>query len=360
MPIDWIKSHSGYIAFAVLWIIVLAARQATKSREARRGPTAAKWTAVFLSLIAGAALASFVTGVAGLVMVCVVISGLLAAAEIAVVASAEAREGLRCEAEAMESLLNTEQKLHLHFELTPLGAMELDLEGRFVEWNTAAERIFGFSRQDVIGKNFIELIVPDFAREKIEAVWHAALKGSTDSARMNENRTREGRIILCEWSHAPIRDNHGNVTGIATLCEDITEKHRAAREIENLAAFPRYNPNPVMQFSEEGELVYCNESAEEMARTLGKPRVREILPSDVTAVVRECLENGGIQVKRETKINSRTISWTFSRSRRCIACIVTPPTSQTGLISSSSSGNRKRCNPWDNWPPGSRTISTTS
>ena len=66
-----------------------------------------------------------------------------------------------------------------------------------------------------------------------------------------------------------------------------------------------------MQFSEEGELVYFNESAEEMARSLGKQKVPDILPADVAAAVRECLESGGIQVKRETKINSRTISWAF-------------------------------------------------
>ena len=333
MPIDWIKSHYGYVAFAILWIVVLAARQASQSRAAKPGPVASKWTIAILTLIAGAALSSFVTGLAGLILVCLAISGLLAAGEIALSAFAEAREAARCEAEAMDAILHTEQKLHLHFEQTPLGAIELDLEHRLVEWNSAAERIFGYFRQEVIGKDFRNLIVPDSSLEKVESVWDSLLKGSSDTGRMYENVTKDGRKILCEWSSAPIRDPQGKVCGISSLCEDITEKHRAAREIENLAAFPRYNPNPVMQFSEEGELVYCNESAEAMAHSLGKQKVPEILPADVAGLVRECLQNGGVQVKRETKISARTIAWVFFPipAVRCVHCYASDITDRLNL-----------------------------
>jgi two-component system, cell cycle sensor histidine kinase and response regulator CckA len=333
MPIDWIRSHIGYAAFAVLWIIVLVARQFSKSRGTRRGQVTTKWIAFAATLIVGGALASFVDSLPAVILICVFVSALVVAIEVAVTAFAEAREGLRCESEAMDALLHTEQKLHIHFEQTPLGAIELDLEGRLVEWNTAAERIFGFPRQEVIGKNIRDLIIPEFSREEFENIWQSLLKGSTDSGRIAENKTQGGRIILCEWSNAPIRDTQGKITGISSLCEDITEKHRAAREIENLAAFPRYNPNPVMQFSEQGDLVYFNESAEEMARTLGKLKVADILPGDVVGAVRECLENGGVQVKRETKINARTIAWVFFPipAVHCVHCYASDITERLNL-----------------------------
>jgi len=333
MPIDWIKSHYGYVAFAILWIIALGARQSLKTRGPKTGSGALKWTIFIGTLALGAGLASYAEHGPALLLVLVVVSGLLAATEICSVALGEATEGLRCEAEAMDSLLNTEQKLHIHLEQTPLGAMEFDLEGRFVQWNTAAERIFGYPRQDVIGKDFRDLIVPEGMRTKVDEIWNALLKGSAETGRMSENLTRDGRVILCEWSSTPIRDPHGKVCGIAALCEDITEKHRAARDIENLAAFPRYNPNPVMQFSEQGDLVYCNESAEEMARSLGKQKVPEILPPDVVSAVRECLENGGVQVKRETKINSRTIAWVFFPipAVHCVHCYASDITERLNL-----------------------------
>jgi PAS domain S-box-containing protein len=333
MPIDWIKSHPGYAVFAALWIAALAFRKAGKARDDGFGLTLARWAIVLLTLAAGAVLLSRVPGGLGSVTVYVVISGLLAAMETGTTAVAGAIEARRKEKEAREALLHTEQKLHLHIEQTPLGVMELDLDGRLMEWNTAAERIFGFPREEVLGKDFRHLIIPESARNDMQAIWEDLLKGSSEPGHMRENLTREGRVILCEWSNTPIRDASGRIIGVSSLCEDITERHRAAREIENLAAFPRYNPNPVMQFSEEGELVYCNESAEEMARSLGKQKVPEILPPDVSIAVRECLESGGIQVRRETKIATRTISWVFFPipAIRCVHCYASEVTERLNL-----------------------------
>jgi len=333
MPIDWIKSHHGYTVFAALWIVALAVLQLVKMRRGQSGTQMAKWIAVLLALGLGGALATCVQPGPGIILIFCVISGVIAAVEITSTAFAEGREGTRGEAEAMEALLHTEQKLHLHIEQTPLGAMELDLEGKVVEWNSAAQRIFGYSREEVIRKDYRQLIVPESAQKEVAAAWEDLMKGSTDTGRMQENVTSAGRVILCEWSNVPIRDANGKVTGVSSLCEDITEKHRAAREIENLAAFPRYNPNPVMQFSEEGEMVYCNESAEEMARMLGKQKVPEILPADVVAAVKECMSSGGIQVKRETKINTRTIAWAFFPipAVRCVHCYASDITERLNL-----------------------------
>jgi PAS domain S-box-containing protein len=333
MPIDWIKSHHGYVVFAALWIAALAFRQVLEQRRGRGGFAIAKWTLFLLTLIAGGALGAAVPHGSAILLVFAVISGLLALLELGAAALVERRASERAEAEAMDALLHTEQKLRLHIEQTPMGVMELDLEGCLIEWNTAAERIFGYSRDEVIGKDFRGLIVPESGLKEVNAAWEALLKGASGPGHMSENVTKDGRFILCEWSSAPIRDSYGTITGVSSLCEDITEKHRAAREIENLAAFPRYNPNPVMQFSEEGELVYCNESAEEMARSLGKQKVSEILPADLVAAVRECLENGGMQVKRETKMNTRTISWAFFPipAVRCVHCYASDITERLNL-----------------------------
>ena len=333
MPIDWFKSHPGFTVFAGLWIAVFACMQVGKKRGPGSGLTLAAWIVLFLTLGAGAVLLASVPAGPASMAGYVLISALLAATEMGTSALAQARENARMEMETREALLQTERKLHLHIEQTPLGVMELDLEGLLMEWNSAAERIFGFSREEVIGKDFRHLILPESARNDMDAVWEELLNGSSEPGHMHENATRDGRVILCEWSNTPIRNSNGRIIGISALCEDITEKHRAAREIENLAAFPRYNPNPVMQFSEEGELVYFNESAEEMAHSLGKQKVAEILPADVAVAVRECLESGGIQVRRETKINSKTISWAFFPipAVRCVHCYASDITERLNL-----------------------------
>jgi PAS domain S-box-containing protein len=326
---DWIRNDPVYAVFAAVWIATLIFRQVQKRRETGFRDALAKWIVIVLALIAGAVLAAQLPAGVGFWSVLVLVSVLLAAIDISAASGAVVRK----EKETAEKLLHTEQKLHLHIEQTPLGVMELDLQGRFMEWNSAAERIFGFPREEVLGKDFRDLIIPESARRDGQAVWEELLKGAGEPGRMYENATRDGRAVMCEWNSTFIRDSRGEIIGLSLLCEDITEKHRAAREIENLAAFPRYNPKPVMQFSEEGELVYCNESAEEMAHSFGKQKMAEILPPDVAVAVRECLESGGNQVRRDTKIDARTITWAFFPipAVHCVHCYASEVTERLNL-----------------------------
>ena len=53
-----------------------------------------------------------------------------------------------------EDLRLSQQKLALHLNQTPLAAIEFDLKGNVVQWNTAAESIFGYSREESIGRQW--------------------------------------------------------------------------------------------------------------------------------------------------------------------------------------------------------------
>jgi two-component system, cell cycle sensor histidine kinase and response regulator CckA len=78
------------------------------------------------------------------------------------------------------------------------------------------------------------------------------------------------------------------------------EAKRAALEIEKLAAFPRNNPNPVVEFSAEGSMTYSNEAAESMARSIGEQSLFALLPTDIAQVVADSLSRG-----------ARSFAWSF-------------------------------------------------
>lgn len=80
--------------------------------------------------------------------------------------------------------------------------------------------------------------------------------------------------------------------------------------IEKLAEFPRLNPNPVLQFSSAGNLIYFNEAAQEMAESFGGENITELLPANITGIIHDCLASD-VKVKYETEIGDRTISWSF-------------------------------------------------
>lgn len=88
------------------------------------------------------------------------------------------------------------------------------------------------------------------------------------------------------------------------------ERKRAELEIEKLAAFPRRNPNPVVEFTSEGALSYSNEAADAIAHSLGETSICSILPEEVKGTVAQCLRTG-VTGNRQTTHGARTFAWSF-------------------------------------------------
>jgi signal transduction histidine kinase/DNA-binding response OmpR family regulator len=89
------------------------------------------------------------------------------------------------------------------------------------------------------------------------------------------------------------------------------ERKMAENAIQKLAAFPRVNPNPVLEFASDGTLTYANDAARELAQSLGKQDVLATLPPNAATMARDCLATGQKLLRQELKIEKRTISWSF-------------------------------------------------
>ncbi len=232
-----------------------------------------------------------------------------------------------------EEVRRAEQRLLLHVDQSPLAVIEMDLDFKITEWNPAAEKLFGFTKTEVLNHNILDLIVPARSRADMDKITQSLLDGEGGTRTANENMTKDGRVIMCEWFSSALLNAEGASIGVSSLVQDVTERQKAAKEIENLAAFPRLNPNPVMQFTSTGKLEYFNQSALEMAKCLGKEKVEDILPNDAEKIVRTCIATGSQKLKRETVIGSRTISWSFFpiAAIRCVHCYASDITDRLSL-----------------------------
>ena len=143
------------------------------------------------------------------------------------VSNTQLRQEIEERKRAEEALLESRQRMALHVEQTPLAVIEWDLGFRATAWNPAAERIFGFPAQEALGRHATETIVPPDVRPQVDKVWDALLLQRGGNRSTNENVTRDGRSILCEWYNTPLRDKQGRVLGVASLVQDITEKKKA-------------------------------------------------------------------------------------------------------------------------------------
>jgi PAS domain S-box-containing protein len=128
--------------------------------------------------------------------------------------------------EATAALQLSQQKLALHVEQTPLAVVEFDLEGRVREWNPAAVTVFGYSREEAIGQHW-SFIVPAAIHGHLEGVWATIVAQRGGDRSTNENITKDGRTISCEWFNTPLIERDGRTIGVASLILDITERKRA-------------------------------------------------------------------------------------------------------------------------------------
>jgi len=124
---------------------------------------------------------------------------------------------------AEEEFRQSQQKLRTHFEYTPLAVVEWDLQFRVAAWNPSAERVFGYSREEAIGQHG-SFLVPAHFRQSVDQVWHDLLNQKGGARNTNDNITKDGRTISCEWYNTPLVDESGRVLGVASLVHDVTER----------------------------------------------------------------------------------------------------------------------------------------
>ncbi len=145
------------------------------------------------------------------------------------------------EQQAMEEKLDAAlQRLQFHIERMPLGYIVWDIHFRVLEWNPAAEKIFGYSRAEVLGQWGPEFLVPSEALNHVWHIWDDLLHGDKSSHSLNANLRKDGSTLTCEWFNTPLLDSDGKVTGVASMVMDTTERDameahiRTVQRIESL------------------------------------------------------------------------------------------------------------------------------
>ena len=210
-----------------------------------------------------------------------------------------------------EALDVSESKYRTVIESIKEVIFHLDREGNWMFLNPAWSAITGFEVNDSLGKSFLEF-VHENDREQNREVFLQLMGRKQDYSRY-ETRclTKEKKVRWVEVDMQAIVDRENSVTGAFGTISDITERHLSEIRIQQLAAFPRVNPNPVLEINAEGSLTYANDAARKMARALGKSDLLTIMPPEALTIVRECLATGEKKLRNEVVINGGTLSWSF-------------------------------------------------
>ncbi|MCI0489110.1 MAG: PAS domain S-box protein [Blastocatellia bacterium] len=120
------------------------------------------------------------------------------------------------------AVLEAKDDLNALIEAAPLAVIALDLDLNVTTWNRGAERIFGWSRQEVLGHR--TPLVPDERWAEFESYRELLLRGEPSVAYESRRKKKDGSAVDVSISAAPLPDADGNVNRYMAMIADITER----------------------------------------------------------------------------------------------------------------------------------------
>ncbi|MBL4608428.1 MAG: PAS domain S-box protein [Pseudomonadales bacterium] len=166
-----------------------------------------------------------------------------------------------------EELSSSLHRMKMYREQSPAATIDWDLDSNIVEWNQAAEKIFGFSAEEAIGQSY-EIIIPDNVTSIAEKIWENLNAVSGGEISINENKTKDGNIIICEWHNCSIVNKAGELVGFSSFALDVTERYRSEQALQNKEKQQRQMLDSmvdgIITVAESGVVVNFNRAAEKM------------------------------------------------------------------------------------------------
>lgn len=161
----------------------------------------------------------------------------------------------------------------IHFQSHLLNTVEqaviaTDLSGTIIYWNRFAEQLYGWPATEIIGRNIMEVILPQASQEQASEVMSRLQAGQSWSGEFTVRR-RDGTTFPAFITDTPIYDSEGIIVGIVGVSGDITGRRlteqRLAQSEEQLRAIFEASRDGILV--EDGEtIVYANRA---YAHTLG-------------------------------------------------------------------------------------------
>lgn len=152
-----------------------------------------------------------------------------------------------------------------------------DTRGTIISWNQAAEKLYGYSGEEMIGQD-ISRIIPSDRIEEMEGIFRRVERGESISNLETRRIRKDGKFVDVSVTVSPIMDDAGTVTGASTIARDITRHKAEERLRENEEQYRSLVENISVGFYRStgdptGRFIWGNSS---LVRILGYPSFEQL------------------------------------------------------------------------------------
>ena len=145
-----------------------------------------------------------------------------------------------------EQLLHELQMARSIMEYSDDAIIGKTLEGIVTSWNKGAERIYGYSADEIIGKP-ISLLIPPERPDEVPQILAKLKRGERTDHFETVRVSKSGRRLNISLSISPVKDTAGEIVGAATIARDVTEFKRIQEKIAQMANAIMELSTPVVQ-----------------------------------------------------------------------------------------------------------------
>jgi two-component system cell cycle sensor histidine kinase/response regulator CckA len=214
------------------------------------------------------------------------------------------------------------------------------LDGTVLSWNPAAERIFGYTRDEMVGSSIYKLIPPDLHYEE-RYILDRIASGLHVPHFETTRRHKTGTLFPVSVSVSPVRDGDGRVVGAASIKRDMSQVRRGLETSAHLAAIVESSDDAILSKSLDGTVRTWNAAAERMYGF----RQEEMIGNSIYRIVPDHLQSEEQQILERVSRGDHVAHYETIRQRKDgrlmdVSLTLSPIRDPSGLIIGASSIQR--------------------